>query len=386
MTNFFDKILSYKKDDIKTVWHILGFKFSFKNNEATLKSIKIQDSYDLSELKRAKELIVFFVPKFEMITGGILSIYSICKYSREICPDALCLISTPPGKYTYSHNNYFKNEEKIYRMEQITNNALKAQKVILHIPECMAANFYKELNKKEIKFLKSIKNLQINILNQNIELMPEASKLKTLEALTENITQTIAHKRYATHKICDKWQMPAHFLSVYVNLPEHKHYNFDEKEKIIVLSPDIIDYKQTIIDKLKNNLPNFKLITVQNLSFDRYLDLISKAYFSISFGEGFDGYFNQPAYAGSVGFSVYNDTFFPDKNWSKLENVFSSYNEMSKNIVEKCKNLLENKIEYEKIVQTHRESLKKLESVELLKKRLNEFYSKNYKLCSGEEN
>lgn len=60
MTNFFDKIFSYKKDDINTVWRVLGFKISYKNKENTLKAITQQNNYDLTELKTAKELIIFF--------------------------------------------------------------------------------------------------------------------------------------------------------------------------------------------------------------------------------------------------------------------------------------------------------------------------------------
>ena len=72
--------------------------------------------------------------------------------------------------------------------------------MILHIPEYYADDFYNDLTEKDIEFLKSIKKLHINIMNQNIELMPEPEKLKDLYKLTNNITQTIAHDRYATQE------------------------------------------------------------------------------------------------------------------------------------------------------------------------------------------
>ncbi len=70
--------------------------------------------------------------------------------------------------------------EDIYRFSQIVDNAKNLDEMILHIPDYYADDFYKELKKKDIKFLKSIKNLHINIMNQNIELMPEPEQLKDL--------------------------------------------------------------------------------------------------------------------------------------------------------------------------------------------------------------
>ena len=117
------RLFSYKKDEINITYRIFGIKISRKNMELTKNSIKEQNLYDLSELQTTKELIVCFIPNIKMMTGGIQSIYSICKYSREICSQAQCLIATVPGKYTYSYNPYFKKEEKIYRFEQIIKNA-----------------------------------------------------------------------------------------------------------------------------------------------------------------------------------------------------------------------------------------------------------------------
>ena len=104
-------------------------------------------------------------------------------------------------------------------------------------------------------------------MNQNIELMPEPEKLKDLYKLTNNITQTIAHDRYATQEVCDKWQIPTHLFSVNIDLTKYKAYPFDEKEKIIVLSPDWNEHKERIIEKLKKELPDWKLITVNNMTF-----------------------------------------------------------------------------------------------------------------------
>ena len=378
------KLFSYKKDEKNIVLRIFGIKYSRKNPELTHKSIKEQDLYDLTALQQAQKLIVFLIPNIKMMTGGIQSIYSICKYSREICPDALCLISTHPGKFTYSHNDFFKNDEQIFRWEQIIENAKNAKEIIIHVPEYFAGKFYKSLKKADIKFLKGIENLQINIINQNIELMPAPSEIKDLFKLTNNITQTIGHHRYATQEVCDKWQIPAHFLSVHIDLSGYKSYPFEEKEKIIVLSPDNAPYKEAVIEKLKNELPDFKLVTVENMTFDEYMDLIARAYFVISFGEGFDGYFNQPEYVGSLGFAVYNDVFFPNQSWSKLNNVYNSAEEMLKKLGFDLINLLNNQNLYYQTLTQKKERLDKLYSSQILKENLIKFYNHNYEYLEWE--
>ena len=378
------KLFSYKKDEKNIVLRIFGIKYSRKNPELTHKSIKEQDLYDLTALQQAQKLIVFLIPNIKMMTGGIQSIYSICKYTREICPDALCLISTHPGKFTYSHNDFFKNDEQIFRWEQIIENAKNAKEIIIHVPEYFAGKFYKSLKKADIKFLKGIENLQINIINQNIELMPAPSEIKDLFKLTNNITQTIGHHRYATQEVCDKWQIPAHFLSVHIDLSGYKSYPFEEKEKIIVLSPDNAPYKEAVIEKLKNELPDFKLVTVENMTFDEYMDLIARAYFVISFGEGFDGYFNQPEYVGSLGFAVYNDVFFPNQSWSKLNNVYNSAEEMLKKLGFDLINLLNNQNLYYQTLTQKKERLDKLYSSQILKENLIKFYNHNYEYLEWE--
>ena len=307
-----------------------------------------------------------------------MSIFSICKYSREICPDAQCVITTFPSKVTYERNTFFKNDEKIYRWEQIVNNAKNVKELIIHIPEYFSDKFSTALTNKDFKFLKQIENVQINILNQNIELMPEPEKIKGLYKITNNVTQTIAHDRYATQEVCDKWQIPTHFLSVHIDTSGYRSYAFEEKEKIIVLSPDEAPYKEAIVKKLKQELPDFKLITVENMPFDEYMDLIAKAYFTISFGEGFDGYFNQPQAVRGLGMAVYNSDFFPDESWLELKNVYKSPADMENNIVNDIKELSANKELYYSLINKMNEKLSTLYGEDLFKRNLEKFYKEEY--------
>lgn len=379
-----NKLFSKTVENKHIIYRILGIKFSVKNTNFYKQfkdAIKIQDAYDLTELKNTKKLILFLIPSPDsaMINGGIMSIFSLCETSREINPDATCIISTFPNKkYTYAKNDKFLNNESIYRFSQIVDNAKNLEEMILHIPEYYADDFYNDLTERDIEYLKSIKNLHINIMNQNIELMPEPEKLRDLYKLTNNITQTLAHDRYATQEVCDKWQIPTHLFSVNIDLSKYKSYSFDEKEKIIVLSPDCNENKEKIVKKLEKELPDWKLITVNNMTFTEYMDLISRAFFTITFGEGMDGYFGQPQYVNSVGFAVYNDEFFPNNNWKNFENVYASYDEMYENIVADVKKYSQNKEKYEKIIKDFINENSKLYQISKFYDNLKRFYKKEY--------
>ena len=195
--------------------------------------------------------------------------------------------------------------------------------------------------------------------------------------MTNNITQTIGHHRYATQEVCDKWQIPAHFLSVHIDLSGYKSYPFEEKEKIIVLSPDNVPYKEAVIEKLKNELPDFKLVTVENMTFDEYMDLIARAYFVISFGEGFDGYFIQPVFVGTLGIAMYNNRFFPDETWKEFGNVYENSTDFIYDLISNLKSFIGNQEYYYSLVDKMREKFKNLYNEKYFIENLKKIYNQD---------
>lgn len=373
----FSHVKTYKHDE----YRFFGIKFTTKSKcyrEESKASMIIQDTLDLTRLINSKKIIVFLTPKDCKICGGVMSIFSLCQASREIVKDAYCLISTYPNNETYVINDKFYNNEKVLRFEQIVNNAKKVQDLIIHIPDYYADDFYKALKKKDIEFLKSVPNLQLNIMNQNIECMPEPEELKDLYKLTNNITQTIAHNSYATQEVCNKWNMPTHLFSVNLDLSKYKNYTFEEKDKIIVLSPDKHKMKESIVEKIEHTFKDWEIITVKEMSFTQYMDLIGRAYFTITFGEGMDGYFNQPIYVGGLGFAVYNDDFFPNESWKDLKNVYSSYEEMSEKICDDMKELSINKDLYHQTIQEQLQKLNEIYTNNGYVSNIERFYKKEY--------
>lgn len=344
------------------------------------KSIYIQNHYNLDAFKKTKKLIVFLVPASTYVNGGIMSIFSLCRYSRLIAKDYVCLISTVPGKITYARNNRFNNNEKVFRWKQIIEISDSLTNLIIHIPEYFAKHFCKKIDDSDVNVLKRIPDLQINIMNQNVGLMPRPQEISDLFNLTNNVTQTISNYTYVNQNNANKWNIPTHFLPVWLPTGQYKKYNFDEKEKIVVLSHDENPCKKNIIKILKTKLPEWKIIIVKKMSFEEYMDLIAKAFFTISFGEGFDGYFVQPASVKSMGLAVYNDDFFPDKSWKEMENVFLSYQEMQEKIIFKITRFFNNKELYYEVINRVIDKIenKKMFNFDVYLRCLGGFYNKEY--------
>ena len=110
------------------------------------------------------------------------------------------------------------------------------------------------------------------------------------------------------------------------------------------------------------------------------MDLIARAYFTITFGEGFDGYFNQPYVVGGLGMAVFNPDFFPDKSWLELKNVYESPEDMENNIVNDIKELSANKELYYSLISKMKEKLSTLYGEDLFKRNLEKFYKKELTL------
>ena len=343
-------------------------------------SIFMQSKMSTSHIYEAKKVVLFLLPPKSIKSGGILSIFGLAKASRTLLNDAQVVFATFPGKDTYAKVDWFDNDENIYRFSQIVNDKISAKDIIIHIPEYLAGKFVGRLSRRQKEILKSIPALQINILNQNIDLMPSREMLEGLFELTPTVTQTTAHDRYATQEICDKWKMPLHHLSTKLGTPACAPLEFNKKkeDKIIALSPDKNPYRERIIDVIKKDLPDYRMITVKDMTYEEYFSLLAKSMFVITFGEGFDGYFIQPFSKRSIGLSVYNDTFFPSKDWLLLDNVYSSYEEMSENIVDDIRRMENDEAIYSNVISKNREEILKVYSHKKTDNNLARFYKGEY--------
>ena len=329
-------------------------------------------------LREARSLIVFFVPEATVCNGGLMSLAVLASESRKLNPEARVVnVLRPNIEHLVLRNETFPNEETILRFSQLCR-LKRLEKIVLHIPEFIASMFCGMLTQRQIDWLKSVPDLQINILNQNIQLMPSADSWRNLFDLTKNITQTTAHARYSTQEVCDHYGIPLHRFSTY---SDHAGWPFlpqVKKEKVIAISPDSRNERADVLAEIRENLPDYRIVEVRDMTFMEYLDLISRAMFTISFGEGFDGYFCQPAACGSVSFAVYNDEFFPGRDWLKCGNVYGSWQEMTERIVADIRRLESDGIAYEAMRKEHLDLLSRIYSYQDFQDNLRRFYRGEY--------
>lgn len=309
----------------------------------------VQDITFPQRLIKAKKILVILVPEHAAMSGGIYSLFSIADmaYRLRAYHDYEVVVMTRPNKHklTYCREYNFRNAEDVYRFEQITL-CKSVKELYINIPEYATEDFYEFLPTNVRSYIKSLDRVYINILNQNIKLMPEADNFSDLKLLTHELSQSVAHHAYFNLDMAKKYNLPTLLLPAYTDLSLYPKSSFKDKKDLIIYSLDDAEYKSQCLNKIKESLPNYELIEIRDMTFDEYMDLATRCRFSISFGEGFDGYVAQPIYQGGIGFSVYNDEFFPSKDYIKFDNFFESGYELVEKIVEKITILAENEEKY----------------------------------------
>lgn len=363
---------------------IFGIKIKIRNplygiqkKQYLKKQVKIQNGYNISKIKNAKYMVLFILPFEEIVSGGILSIFSLCQYTREILPEYSVFLVTEAGNKTYACSSWFHSEEKIYRWSQIMENLDNIERLIIHIPEYMSCDFYDKLPADSRSVLKKVPDLMINILNQNPLVMPSSRAVQKLFELTSKVTQTLAFREKNIQQLANQYHMPITTIYSYIDLSKWKSIPFSKKEKLILLSPDENSYRDQVIESINKNLPDFKLITINNMTFEQYMDNICKAFAVISFGEGYDGYLLQPAIVKTLSFAVYNETFFPNSEFLNLTNIYKSYQGMICDMATYIRYLLKNPMEYYTVISELRR-LDTIHSEQHVINCLKCFYSQHY--------
>ena len=323
--------------------------------------IKQQDRELATGFKDIKDLIILIVPGKNSMNGGVHSIFNIARESRAHKNIHKCevLIATVVNKKskTYIKQDNFINNEFIFRLEQLFDfNQL--ERLIIHIPELYAErlSLYFSFHKR---FFQKIPNVWINIMNQNIELMPPCTSIQGLFKITEEVTQTCAHHQYCNQMLSDNYATPLLLLPAFIDLSMYKMQTYYSKQNIITYSPDSHAYKDSILNELMKSFQDYKFIEIKNMSFHQYMCLVRSSKFTITFGEGFDGYFLQPITMGGISFAVYSERFFPHKDYINHDNIFVDYESMLNGIVETIKQIDE-KQSYDTLNQTLRSELSKI--------------------------
>lgn len=284
-------------------------------------------------------LIIFFTTGINDINGGILSISSIHDESRklEYLHKSDVIMCSIPGHPLLLKYTKFKNDNYIYSLPEIVNHFKNLKSLLIHIPECYVATFLKNLSHDEFLELSKIDDLRINLMIQNIEMVDHDS-IKDLTQKFNKITATTAHDRYCNVKMRETLGFPLHKLSTYVSPERYNKKSYNDKEEVIIVSPDSNPLKSEILKKINLEFPYLKIQIVKNISYEQFKDLSSRAKWAITFGEGLDGYFVEPIFSGAISFSIYNEKFFTE-DFNHLKTVYIDYDELIKKIVGDIKDL-----------------------------------------------
>lgn len=358
------KDITYNLTHFKSIRNTNRVKFTLKPRprhrgwlpEQIVNYRQTQDSI-INELRKYQTILVFFNVMREGISGGMLSINRFAAKSNQyLDQNSISVQSNLPLTNACILNPYFEYDSLVVDFNYLCGQ-LSPHKLILNIPECFVPDFLNGLDDKKLAFLYSVPDLRINILNQNDELMPNQSCIEELRSICNNkLTITAAHDRYATNEKEYQYSCPVFLLTPF--LPKFPSRDYSEKENIIVLSPDKVNSKEKIISLIKNKLPKYKIITVKNMTINEYIDLICRAKFTISFGEGWDGYFLEPYLCDSIAFTVYNHIFFPNKFNSLLPCVYQTWAEAEERLVIDIKTL-DDKDNYRKTSKLLKTEIKK---------------------------
>lgn len=334
-------IISQLPNFVKVCLRLVKYKAEWKKQIREIAIIRQQNKYINSTDKNIQFLIVFLTPGAEYytgkdkISGGVLSIFSIFKESEKIINSerSKVLMCTLKKEHLIFKYSSFENSVKILRYSLVSKHLKAVNKFIIHVPEMYLADYIKNLNKSDLVWIEKIKDSQLNILNQNISLMPGLDIIASAKSIFGSVTITTAHQQYATNYYQDLYGVPLHKLSVWIS-PEQYHFeSFEKKKNLLVVSPDYHPDKEKILERIRSSFPELEVLIIQNLTYENYKMIISEAKWSLTFGEGLDGYFIEPVFSGAVSFAIYNKDFFTD-DFKSLKTVYINSENLYKKLCE----------------------------------------------------
>jgi len=304
---------------IKTIYRLFKYRAEWSKQIREIQ-IRIDQAYEINKFNSgASRLIVFFIPGAEyksgkeIISGGLISIVSLAEESRKIFsddPSTEVVCCTYFGDHLLFKLTSFENFTPIFEYIQLPKYFKNASSIILHLPELFVEDLY---NQQLVNLKFDYRKLQMNILNQNINFMPDIHVIAKLNDIFKLVTITTAHKKYCTSKFQELYNMPLHLLSVWISPEKYKKTDFSDKKDLVLFSPDNAQLTNKIIQLINLNLPAFETRIIKDLCYEDYKELIKSAKFVITTGEGLDAYFIETYFSGGVGIAVKNEDFFDEK-------------------------------------------------------------------------
>jgi hypothetical protein len=216
--------------------------------------------------------------------------------------------------------------------------------------------------------------LHLNVLVQNIDSL-QGQDVAELNRFGK-VTCTTAHDAYSNPATREALGVPMHKLGVLSGSELYSQSGYQDKESLLIVSHDDHPLKEQVLLKIAQSLPDLKIQVIRDLSYEDYLRLIRRAKWSLTFGEGLDGYFTQPIFSGGISFAVYNDRFFTPA-FAKLETVYPSWESLMNRITEDLRRLDE-PLAYNRCWREAYDLLSNLHRTEHFRENLRTFYRGEY--------
>lgn len=284
---------------------------------------------------RAQRLIVFLTPGQESRSGGVLSIAALYRESAALrhIHRARVVLCTLPGDPHLPKYTWFENSNYILDLEALLRRGRQLDYLMLHIPEYAVDQVIDWLTSVSETLLQNIREVHLNVLIQNIDLL-DLVKGRNLTGLLRfgKVTCTTAHEAYSNLATRKAMGVTLHRLSVYAGPELFAPTSYQDKEPILIVSHDEHPLKQQVLEQIAQALPELRIQVIQDLTYEDYRKLIQRAKWSLTFGEGLDGYFAEPVFSGAVAFAVFNERFFTPA-FAHLETVYPSWEVLMERIV-----------------------------------------------------
>jgi hypothetical protein len=314
-------------------------------------------------------------PGFDGPTGGVISIFAIYRETQALqnlhgAKVAICTLPDEPPLLKYT---WFKNRSYLLDFEALLNRCRSLDYLMIHVPE-YAVNYLSKWLGSHSSLLKGFKEIHFNVLVQNIDLVQDQEP----RALTRfgKVTCTTAHEAYSNAETREALGVSLHRLSVW-NGPElYTVSDYAKKQPLLMVSHDKHPLKEKVLLKIQQALPSLRIQVIQNLSWEDYRGVASTTKWSLTFGEGLDGYFSDPVFSGGVAFAVYNERYFTPA-FAKLETVYPSWEVLMDKITIDLKRL-DDPVAYERCWREAWNLLSELYSTERFRENLRSFYRGEY--------
>ncbi len=324
---------------------------------------------------RRKRLVVFFIPGISQVTGGGLQIFALHRRTRalfkETGTDAL-ICWLPDEGWDQHRFAGFDNDVTVFPLEMVLQSCAVDCELFFHLPEYAAADFCNSIGWQRLAALRKKHRLQINILNQNIERMPGPQFVSRLQRIFPDLTATCCNPAWMSAEERERLRLPMHYLPTWYYPDDAPWQPYESKQNLMIVSHDPSPYRELVLNAIRRALPELEIRVIWGLKYEQYLELERAAKWSITFGEGLDGYFYGPVFRGGIAFAVRNGTF-DVPGFEEKRSIYASYERMAEHIAADI-SALDAKAPYEEYNRSLRAPLQRLFSSELTSKALVAFY------------